>query len=162
VRSVRAAAQTAVSARSEASLFLAALSLAAAMIHAVVAVPHVEESVVEAILFVVLALAQAGWGAAVYTSPSRLLLGGGAVLNAGVIGVWLVSRTAGVPGQAPERLGLADLGATAAEIGICAGCALALARARPGAELNPWLRQAALVVLIFAGVALVGGSHHHA
>jgi hypothetical protein len=148
-------------ARSEATLFLAALSLAAAMIHAVVAVPHVEESIVEAVLFALLAIAQTGWGAAVYASPSSTLLAGGALLNASVIAVWIASRTAGIPGAEREPIGLADLGATAAELGICIGCVLALLRRTTGRELRPWLRQAALVILIFAGVALVGGSSHH-
>jgi hypothetical protein len=113
------------------------------------------------VLFVLLAIAQTGWAAAVYASPSGTLLAGGAVVNAGVIAVWIVSRTVGIPGAEREPIGLADLGATAAEIAICTGCVLALLRGATGRELSPWLRQAALVVLIFAGVALVGGGHHH-
>ncbi len=58
-----------VSPRTEGMLYLGALSWAAALIHALVAVPHLRESTTFGVLFVMLAAAQVVWGCCSTDAP---------------------------------------------------------------------------------------------
>jgi len=58
-----------VSPRTEGMPYLGALSWAAALIHALVAVPHLRESTTFGVLFVMLAAAQVVWGCCSTDAP---------------------------------------------------------------------------------------------
>lgn len=105
-------------------LFIAVgLSWGSGLIHDQAAVWHLDEYVPFAIAFAVLAAIQFAWGAAVYWCPRPWLLGAGAALSLGVAAVWVASRTTGLPigpePWEPERIGLADVIATADEAVLC-------------------------------------------
>ena len=95
-----------VAATAQDTLPLAVLFFSAALIHLSAAVGHAGESPLYAVLFNLLALVQHGGGVVLLRSarPQRSLLLAGAVLCAGVLGVWLLSRTTGLPlGPTPGR-----------------------------------------------------------
>ena len=111
---------------------LAAISLGAGGIHFAMISPHWDSYWVEGVFFAVLAWFQLGWAAGVVLRPSRLLLAVGALVNAATIGVWVVSRTAGVPfgphsGIADETA-FVDVLATAFEAALVLGCLALLLR----------------------------------
>ncbi len=156
----------------DALLHLAALSIVAGAIHAVVAPPHFVGGMG---LWDVLRHARrlpARPGRSGSTSrPSTLGFRIGAAVNVAVIGVWIVSRTTGMPlGPEPwqvESVGALDLAATAAEALIAVLCAAFLAGVtrRPGARWLParfrGLHPVAMAVM-FCGLLslLLGGGHH--
>lgn len=76
---------------------LAAGSLVAGLIHAGVCPQHFEEATAFGVFFLVVATLQMGWAALVVTRASRALLLMGAAGNVAVLGVWALSRTAGIP-----------------------------------------------------------------
>ena len=76
---------------------------AAAGIHAAVAPAHLLEEPLFGLFFLLVAGAQLGWVAALASRPSDSLLRAGIALNAALIGLWLVTRTVGLPfGLLPE------------------------------------------------------------
>jgi hypothetical protein len=157
------AAPRPVAARSEPVLILAAFAWGSAAIHAVVAVPHFHEYVPYGVAFTVLAAAQAGWGVLVSCRPTVRWLGAGMLVSVGVIAVWAISRTVGLPlgpeAGSPEPVGFADVGATLDELAlVMLAAALLRGRAR---TLGLWARQAALIVLVFSGVALLAAGTAH-
>jgi hypothetical protein len=146
--------------REQAITLLAALSWLAGLIHAAVAPPHLEEWAPFAVCFAVVAVAQVAWAAAFFRAPSHRLLGWNALLSAGLIGGWALSRTAGLPlgpeAGEPEALGLADVGACAVE-------ALLIAAAigwRPGGAPPRWLLPLGSAALLLGGLGLVTGCGH--
>ena len=104
---------------------VALLSLGAAAVHAFVIEAHLAEYWLFGVFFAVLALLQAAWAVAVLLRPTRRLLVLGAVGNAVVVGVWLVSRTAGLPvgpeAGSPEAVGFVDTAATVFEALLVVG-----------------------------------------
>jgi hypothetical protein len=120
----------------DAGLHLAALSLVAGAIHAVVAVPHYSEYWLFGSLFVAVALFQLGWGIQAYRRPSAALYRAGIAVNLAVAAAWLVSRTVGLPiGPEPgsaEAVGALDVVCTAIELGVAGLC---LAFLRPDRRL---------------------------
>jgi hypothetical protein len=129
------------------TLALCALSWAAALIHVVAAVGHVDESGTEVAFFVLLALAQLGWGVALYRAPSPALLRAGAVLSLLVVALWAASRTVGVPLGEVEPVGALDVLASANELALAALVAIRLPVVTPG-------------LLLLSGLALVSGHVH--
>lgn len=109
------------------------LSAAAGGLHLAVVPEHLREGWLTGLFFAVVGTGQVAWAARVAAGPSRPLLVLGAAANAAVVGLWLFSRTAGLPlgphPWAPEPVGLADLLASAFEAGVVWG---ALAVAVPG------------------------------
>ncbi|HXF57757.1 MAG TPA: helix-turn-helix domain-containing protein, partial [Actinomycetota bacterium] len=108
-----------------------ALSAAGGGIHLAVVQEHLREGWLTGLFFVVVGTGQLVWAALVAADPSRLLLASGVAANAAVVGLWLASRTVGLPlGAHPgaaEPVGLADLLASAFEVGVVwGGLALAL------------------------------------
>src|SRR6266704_3667027 len=106
--------------RSPARLYsVALLTAGAASIHISAAVNHLPEYLPWGIFFICLAMAQVAVAAVVVLVPSRSLFVAASVGTAGVIGVWVISRTVGVPlapvPWSPEPIGALDLTATLIE-----------------------------------------------
>ena len=102
-------------------------SASAAGIHAAIAPPHLREQTVSGVFFLATALAQAGWAAAAQR-PTTALLRVGAIGNAALVVVWLVSRTVGLPGPlaSPHPVGAWDLVCVTWELVVVAACVRAL------------------------------------
>lgn len=106
-------------------------SVAAAGVHAVATPAHVQEGVLIGLFFVLAALAQLVWALlAVSIGPRRDLLWSGVVGNAGIVVLWVYTRTVGVPFGLGERepVGPWDLAASGWEIVAVGACLMLLAR----------------------------------
>jgi hypothetical protein len=171
-RPVLSRAQATRATYADARLHLAALSMVAGCIHAVVAAPHFGEYWLFGALFVALAALQLAWGALVWERPSRGVYLAGLVLNLGVIAVWIVSRTVGLPlgpeAGSPEQLGALDFAASIIEALVALLCVafLRTGGASPGRKaLQMPVRAARWLALasMCAGLCLlVLGAGHHA
>jgi hypothetical protein len=129
---------------------LALLSGAAAIIHFAVIGQHLREFWLFGALFAVAALAQLAWALLAVARPSQRVWVVGAVGNAVVIVVWIVSRTVGLPVGAEaghaEPVGFADALSTTWEVLLVVGAAT-LARSTPGTQLRlRWARIATWTV----------------
>ncbi|MDP9220102.1 MAG: hypothetical protein M3P23_06140 [Actinomycetota bacterium] len=134
---------------------------AAAAIHFGVTGEHFHQWWLYGVFFLFLAAYQLWWAAISWQSPSRRELGAGAVVNAAVIALWLMTRTTGLPfgpdAGTAESFGTADIVCAALEavvVGLVV--ALTLAAARPLSRLdrstNP--RIGGAVVAAVAALAL--------
>ena len=109
---------------------LAFTSLAAGVIHAVAVPEHLRESLLFGTFFVVIAAFQIGWGGMFQdgVDPGRRFLTTGVVVNAGLVVLWIVSRTVGVPvgpePWMPEPKGALDVAATTLELVFVAAALL--------------------------------------
>ena len=134
----------------------AALSLLAALIHLWVMPEHFEEWWGYGAFFLICAVAQGAFGAALLRRRGRpllLLLGVGG--NLSIVVLYLLTRTVGVPFFGPhagevEGVGVADLGATAAELALVVALGALLLRGLPRERVIVLLFVQALVGL-FAG-----------
>jgi hypothetical protein len=101
-------------------LAVVALTWASAIIHAAVVSEHLREWGPAGAFFIAVALAQLAWGGLICRRPTRRWLLVGAYGNAALVGIWLVSRTVGVPigpeAGHPEVLGAHDALATLNEV----------------------------------------------
>jgi FtsP/CotA-like multicopper oxidase with cupredoxin domain len=97
----------------------ALLTLAAAAIHIAVAPEHLREFTLYGILFICLGLTQTGLAVALLVRPSRKLFGLAAAGTLAVIGLYVASRTAGLPigpqPWRPEPVGFVDVVCTLLE-----------------------------------------------
>jgi hypothetical protein len=141
----------------------AGLSFGSACLHGSVMVTHFREYLLFGLFFAIVTPLQVAWAELVRRSPEhRRLLLAGAVGNALIAYVWLLSRTVGLPvgpdGHAhAEAVGVKDVLATAGEL-LLAGLVVAVLRRRTVAGpvvALAWSLTAAGVV-----VALVGGGGH--
>jgi hypothetical protein len=111
---------------------LAILSVATAVIHFAVAGAHFQEYWLFGVFMLVVAWLQLLWAVLAVTRPGRALLWGGALVNAGVVAVYIVTRTVGdVIGPTPhdvEPFGFGDGFCTVLEAVIVAGCLWLVAR----------------------------------
>ena len=153
---------------------LAALSLGAGVIHFAVSGEHYDLSWAHGTFFAVVAWLQLSWAVAVVLRPSRWLLTAGVLLNAGILGVWAVSRVWGVPigpdAWTPESIALSDALASACEFGIVALAlavlvrpAMAQRQLRPAVAV-PAVGIAGLGVAVISSLAFtpaLASSHHH-
>lgn len=100
-------------------LLAAAASAGAAAIHFAVISEHVEEYWLFGLFFFLSGAAQLAWAILVVLRPLRLLIFLGVVGNAATIGLWVLSRTAGLPlgpdAGEPETIGTADVVASTLE-----------------------------------------------
>jgi len=105
----------------------------AGVIHAVVTPEHFEEHVLFGLFFLAVTVLQMGVVVAALHRPSRALWIATAVGTVGVLALWALSRTVGLPiGPEPwtaEPTGLPDVACALYEAGVVFGC-LELARAR--------------------------------
>jgi hypothetical protein len=159
---LRTGAPAPLRARSEPALLLASLAWSAATVHAAAAVVHLDEWLLAAVFFAVVAVAQFAIGAWLWARPEpRALLLAGAS-GAALAGLWAVSRTVGLPfgpehGHA-ESVGVLDLVATGDEVLVLA-TVVALGRGTAHVVLHPVLIRAALIAGMTA--ALLAGGHAH-
>lgn len=98
---------------------VAAFSAGAAAIHFAEISTHFEEYWLFGAFFIVVAWFQAGSAVAIVAHPSRRLVALVVIVNVVTIGIWIWSRTAGLPigpeAGEPEAIGAADLLATLLE-----------------------------------------------
>lgn len=150
---------------------LAVLSLATAGIHFAVMADHFAEYALFGVFFSLVAWFQALWALGIVMAPTQPLLLTGAIANAVVVIVWLISRTVGLP-IGPDR-GIAESAAfldvlsTVLEIVIVAVAAGLLLRGRPArSRKNGLLLVGGLVVgmilLTTFAVASADEGHGHA
>jgi hypothetical protein len=109
---------------------LAILSSGAAGIHGSVMGEHFRESALFGIFFAGTSGLQLAWAFLVLTRPSGPLLAWGTIVNALIVCIWVVTRTAGLPfGPDPgvaEAATFVDVVTTVLEIGLVIGCIVAL------------------------------------
>ena len=155
--------------RSAARLVLAAAAVGAGLIHLVSVPAHIEEYLPLGIGFLAVGGFQVLWGAhvALRDSPRWLLVGG--ALSFAFVGIYLLSRTTGLPlGPAafqPEAFGIADLLCCAIEVpggfaAIALGRRPRALRARVGARWAMGSLAALVVVGSASGTALAAGPAH--
>jgi hypothetical protein len=129
------------------SVDLALLSAGAGIMHLAVLGPHLREFWLFGVFFAA-ALAQLGWALLVMLRPSGRVWLAGAVGNALVIVVWILSRTVGLPVGAEaghaEPVGFADALSTAYEALLVAGAAALAWSAGTRRELRSGAAQAAI------------------
>jgi hypothetical protein len=111
---------------------LVAFSLGAGVIHFAYSGEHFDVGWAHGTFFAVVAWFQLSWAVGTMVRPSRAILALGAVVNAFVIGTWIMSRVWGVPigpgAWDPEPIALADGLATGLEVGIVVVSLAVLAR----------------------------------
>ncbi|MGH2829440.1 MAG: hypothetical protein ACRDJM_03045 [Actinomycetota bacterium] len=148
---------------------LATLSLGAAAIHFAVTADHFDEYWLSGVFFVVAAWLQTLWAVVIVTRRERSLLQVGALGNAMIVAVWVVSRTSGLPfgpdaGES-QAVGLTDFAATAFESLIVLGALLLAFRppARPASKrwllLGTLTLALAVISLTSVSLALLRGAH---
>lgn len=153
---------------------LAALSLGAGVIHFAVSGEHYDLSWAHGTFFAVVAWLQLSWAVAVVLRPTRRMLIAGVLLNAGIVGVWAVSRVWGVPigpgAWTPESIAMSDALSSACEVGIVALVlavivrpAMAQRQVRPALAV-PVFGIAGLGVAVISSLAFtpaLASSHQH-
>ena len=145
----------------------ALLTLGAAAIHFAVVPDHLVEFPLYGVFFIGLGLAQVGLAAAIAVVPSRRMFAIAAAGTAAVMGLWLLSRTIGLPiapiPWRPEAVGFPDVVATLLE-GISVIQFLRLfrrprrprrrGRIRTGLKMLPMVIFAPLLAYLGVGAAL--------
>jgi hypothetical protein len=111
-----------------------ALSGLAAVVHVAVCPEHFHEAAVYGVFFAAAAVAQVGWAVAAFVHRTRLVAVIGIAGNLGMLALWALSRTVGLPtgpfaGEV-ERIGPLDLLASACETGVVLACVWALLQLR--------------------------------
>ncbi len=142
----------------------------AAAIHAAAAPVHFDQDPLHGILFVAVAIVQALAGIALLVSGNRRVLVASAVVSAGVVAAWVVSRTVGIPGieiaAEREAVGLADGVATSFELWVIATAlaVVSLPRARLAAQLSlpagAWLSIVAIGIVAVTVPAVSAAPRH--
>jgi len=157
--------QSTVPGRKVVAYCLAILSVATAVIHFAVAGSHFQQYWAFGVFMLVVAWLQVLWAVALVFRPAQWLIGSGALLNAGVIGVYVVTRTVGdVIGPAPnspEAVGFGDALCTALEVVVVIGCVWLLLGARDWRVSRVQLSAVPVVTgtttAVLLSVALVAG-----
>lgn len=144
--------------------FLAAISVVSGVIHVEAAVIHFPHLFVYGAMFTLTAVLQFGWAAWVARSLSRYVLWSGVLLSAGLVAVWTLSRTVGMPvgpeAWSPEPIGLLDVAATVDELVIVIAGLSVLMRQGPFTLSVPMQIVLINVALLTGTAALVGGHGH--
>jgi hypothetical protein len=153
---------------------LAALLMGAAFVHFGVMGEHFDFAVAHGTFFAVAAWLQLGFALGLVLKPSRRLLQAIIVVNAAIVGIWIMSRTVGAPfgtpSWEPEPVGFADVLSTVFESFAIAGCVAVLAgkletrKLAPAAAL-PAVGAVVSTVMILSTLSLVpaiaGEAHAH-
>ncbi len=149
-----------------ATLLIGALSILTGLVHIGIAAGDVSQSSAYTPLVAMIAAFQLGWAALVIARPSRGALLCGALVNAALILLWIVSRSAGLPiGPQPwvaEPLGSADAIAAAAEavIMLAASCLLLARRSHAARSAIPRLTPLLLTVMFISVLYGLGSGAH--
>src|SRR3954471_197300 len=100
----------------------AVLSLAVAWVHFAYVGPHLRQWWAYGAFFLAAGVGQALFAPLVLRRPRAWLIAGGSAGNVAIVGMYVLSRTAGPPlgphARVPERAGVVDLATTAAEIAL--------------------------------------------
>ncbi|MCU1452508.1 MAG: hypothetical protein JWN46_654 [Acidimicrobiales bacterium] len=146
----------------EVRLVIACLSAVVGVIHFAYAPTHWSDAAAFGGFFLAVGWLQFVWAGLVATRPSRLVLLGGIAVNVGVIAVWVVSRTAGLPfgphSGAAEAVAYPDLLSTVLEGTVVLLAVTLLLRPTLSERPVPSLRAAASVTAGVAVVALAAGT----
>jgi hypothetical protein len=121
---------------------LAVVSTAAAAgVHVAVGPAHFREQTLLGLFFAASALAQIGWSLAMVGLRSVEFVRAGATLNLGLIVLWLITRTIGLPGvlAGPEAVGAWDLACVTWEATAVLACVRVLGTGT-SYRLAPWVR----------------------
>jgi hypothetical protein len=144
----------------ERTLYAAAtLSLVAGLIHLWVTPEHFEEWWGYGAFFVVAAAAQILSVPIVLLLPTRIVLLLGIAGNLAIVGLYLLTRTVGIPFFGPEAgevegFGFVDVCATASEVGIAVALGAVLLRNAPPK------RKRTIVLIVAVGLVSVGHVVH--
>jgi hypothetical protein len=148
--------------------------LAAGVVHFAYAPGHLDESGSHGVFFLAvgwLQIALAG-ALAFRLRPERPVLAATVVVNAAVVGVWVVSRTVGVPGSDAESVGFPDVLATVCEVVAVLGALAALSLlagrgadrvlpGRPALGLGGIGALATVVLVSMSVTPSIAGEHDH-
>ncbi|HEX8802604.1 MAG TPA: hypothetical protein VF743_00380, partial [Acidimicrobiales bacterium] len=119
-------------------VLVAMATLGAAVVHFAFAPEHLGENGAHGAFFLAVGWLQLACAAALAfrARPLRLWLGVTALVDAGVVAVWVLSRTAGVPGSDREPVAFPDTLTTVLEVVAVAGAVVLLTGwlARPAAS----------------------------
>jgi len=147
-------------------LIVCGLAWGAGLIHVAAAIGHVNEYALHAVFFGVLAAAQFGWGVALYRRPALRLLWVGAVASLMVVGLWVASRTSGLPigprPWSPEAIGATDVIATADEVVLALVVGFQLWPGRGGVLVRRagyLVTAAGVCLLLLSSLVLLGAGH---
>jgi hypothetical protein len=150
----------------------AVANLGAAVIHFAYAQVHLDEEASHGAFFL-----GAGWvqlvlalGLGLRARPRRLWTAASVAVNLGIVGVWVVSRTVGVPGSDPESVGLADITATGlAVVAVLVGAVVLMGTVATQSAPRPGPAAIGLTALLVGGLvtasvtpAVAGGHGHEA
>jgi hypothetical protein len=110
-----------------ATLIAAALSVAAATVHAVVCPEHFDEGLLYGVFFAVSAIAQLTWAGLAILRPRHWVLAAGLAGNLAILVLWAITRTIGIPlgpeaGEV-EAVGLLDTITAVFEVALVICCA---------------------------------------
>jgi hypothetical protein len=141
-------------------LLLIAGLLGSAVIHAAVIPDHLAEWTAAGVFFILLTVAQVAIAGLLMTRLNHALLLTGVLLNAGLLLLWLYSRTLGLPfgpnPGIPESIGLADILAGILEVAALLAAVLLL-RAHPPATHPPAsAHRRGLILLAVIAVTAIG------
>jgi hypothetical protein len=147
------------------------LSIAAGAIHAIAMVDHFSHWWLYGAFFLGLTYGQVLWGvAALRAAPSIRSLATAAYLNLAIVGVWLVSRTLGVPvgpdAGTTEPVGIMDVAATLDQLVLAAYVAVIIRpdlRARRGLRTLLGVHRVRFGMMLCSAsvfAALLGGHSH--
>ena len=122
---------------------LAVSSIAAGVIHAAVVREHLSEEWVFGVFFILAAALQIVWAIAILFEPSVIVYAIGALTNGSLIGIWVVSRTIGLPigphSWMPETVRALDVTATLLELLLVVGSFVLVRRAlHPALGAGSW------------------------
>ncbi len=145
-------------------------SLGAAVIHFAVVPAHWQEWPVSGLFFGMVAVFQLVWAAAVLARPTTSKLAVGIVANIGVVALWAMSRTAGVPfgphAGEPEMVQAAGLCALLLEVYVVMGAGWVWYRGRepepiPGLANGFLLAAVGAVITVAATLGAASGLQHN-
>jgi hypothetical protein len=145
-------------------LLVAAVAFIDGLIHIGAAVDHFGEFPLYTLVFAVLATVQMAWAAMILRRPSRLVLLFGCAFTVSVVGLWVASRTIGVPiaprAWVPEPVGVADLVETVGEIAtVIAVLSLVMSPRHPFARRVTERIAPVLMGVLFVSVLYGVGAH---
>jgi hypothetical protein len=147
-------------------LLAAAVAFVDGLIHIGAAIDHFSEFALYTLVFAVLATVQIAWAAMILWRPSRPVLLLGCAFTVSVIGLWVASRTIGVPiaprAWVPERVGVADLVETVGEIATVIAVLSVVMSSRPMVAGQVTRRIAPVLMVVLLVSVLYGVGAHAA